>query len=97
MVNRLEGSKHSRAVALVIDRTCRAFKAASGRIGVQTNDENITQLRRVLEQVNVTTMENIEHAVREYDGPTPSTPRCGETDKGRTANDRFGGHASQCD
>src|SRR5829696_3929034 len=65
-VHAREGSQDLRAVLLGVDRTLGPFVAAHRRVGVQPDDQRITQRAGLAKITDVTGVENIEHAIREH-------------------------------
>src|SRR6478672_7512115 len=68
-IDTFERGEHVRALGLRSHGTTRTLETANGGVAVQADDELIAEGAGGGEQVDVADVEQIEDAIREYDGP----------------------------
>ena len=69
-IDGLEGRDHIDTFPLAPDRTIRPLEAANRGVTVHANDQGVATLAGTDEDVDVARVQQVEHAVREYDAPS---------------------------
>ena len=73
-VDRLQRRENIRTFPFIADGPGWSLQSLDGRIGIHTNDERIPERARRDEQVDVTGVQKVEHAVGEHHASGPATP-----------------------
>ncbi len=69
VIDSLEAGEHKCTILFVVDRSVAAFQLSHRCIGVESDDEDISQLSRLAQVVDMTGMDDIKAAVGENDFP----------------------------
>jgi hypothetical protein len=88
-VNACERCENDRAVHLLIDRAGWPFEPAHGRVGIQADDEDVTELARGEEVFDMPAMQDIEYAVCKHDATRAW--RCVTRNEARAIDDLVSG------
>jgi hypothetical protein len=70
VVDRAQRRQHRRAVPGRVDRAVGPLEAPYGLVGVEPDDQDVTERARLAQVLHMTTVDDVEATVGEHDAPT---------------------------